>query len=91
MLRTISKQLVTRNNAIFIPTKGIVQAILPKRPSGNYLLSIKVKFARLIHIKNALIPELNSVKLMGTIEHEVKRMRNGSIKLYLKTINEDTS
>ncbi|XP_055303300.1 uncharacterized protein LOC129568976 isoform X2 [Sitodiplosis mosellana] len=35
--------------------------------------------------------EINVVKLMGTIEHKVKRLRNGAIRLFLKTLNEDTS
>lgn len=35
--------------------------------------------------------EINSVRLMGTIEHEVHTFRGGSIKLYLKTLNKDAS
>lgn len=35
--------------------------------------------------------EINTVKLMGTIQHKVKRLSNDTIKLFLQTVNEDTT
>lgn len=37
------------------------------------------------------VSEINAVKLMGTIQNEVKRLKNGTINLYLKTMNEGDS